>query len=240
MARLLLAWVLLAAAALSVSGQTCPEPITNGGPDSPSEIRELQGHLLFHDGMRQWFELKLDKPQCGQTSIQVNLIQDSTHIEIFRGCRVRSRGELDYRTTGYISLEMYQNLRAIEPIGKCERKAPFPDYSKAKPDSGIRAYRVDMIFNNKRDRPIPVRVTSAGKPLRPWQAYASYFLTGVFTLYGNCGEGFSVDKVFGTPEANPLHHDPEIEDNSAMFDLDSAAAAGKWYLQLGYTCVRNP
>jgi hypothetical protein len=153
---------------------------------------------------------------------------------------VRSRGELDYSYTGYTSLEMYQNLQAIEPIGKCERKAPFPDYSIAKPDSGIREYRVDMIFNNKRDRPIPFRVTSAGKQLRPWQAYASYFLTGGSILYGSCGQGFAVDKVFGTPEANPNHFVPEDPDDPAAFDLDSAAAAGKWNLQLSYTCVRNP
>jgi hypothetical protein len=191
--------------------------------------------------MRQWFELKLDKPQCGQTSIQVAPLEDSTHIEIFRGCRVRSRGELDYRITGYISLEMYQNLRTIEPIGKCERKAPFPDYSNAKPDSGIREYRVDMILNYKRgDHPIIFRVTNAGKELRPWQAYASYFLTGGSVLYGNCGEGFVVDKVFGTPEANPGHFDQESPDDMATFDPESAAAAGKWHLQLSYTCVRNP
>jgi len=134
---------------------------------------------------------------------------------------------------------MYQNLQAIEPIGKCERKPPFPDYSNAKPDSGIREYRVDMIFNNKQNRPIPFRVTSAGKQLRPWQAYASYFLTGGSILYGNCGQGFVVGKVFGTPEANPNHFDPESKDDMAMFDPETAAAAGKWHLQLSYTCVRE-
>ena len=241
MPRSLLACVLLASAALSAAGQTCPVSSTPTRPDSASEVRELEGHLLFHNDRRQWFELRLGKPQCGQTSIEVNLIQDSTHIEIFRGCRVRSGGELQYRSTGYIHTEIYQNLQTIEPIGKCERKPAFPDYSNAKPDSGIREYRVDMIFNNKQNRPIVLRVTSAGKQLQPWQAYASYFFNGpADILYGYCGEGFATDRVFGTPEADPSHTDPEEEDDSAVFSPDAAAAAGKQHLQLTYTCVRNP
>lgn len=143
--------------------------------------------------------------------------------------------------TGYISLEMYQNLQTIEPIGECERKAPFPDYSKAKPDSGIREYRVDMSFNTKQNRPISIRVTSAGKQLRPWQVYASYFLNGPSdVLYGFCGEGFAIERVFGTPEADPSHSDRDFDDDSAMFGPEYAAEAGKWQLQLGYTCVRKP
>jgi hypothetical protein len=137
---------------------------------------------------------------------------------------------------------MYQNLEAIEPIGKCERKPPFPDYSNAKPNKGIRAYRVDMIINyTKGDHPVVFRVTNAGKELRPWQAYASYYLTGGFVLYGHCGQSFVVDKVFGTPEARPNHFEPQSpDDDMAMFDPESAAAAGKQHLQLSYTCVRKP
>jgi hypothetical protein len=136
---------------------------------------------------------------------------------------------------------MYEDLQAIEPIGTCQRKAPFRDYSNAKPNKGIRTYRVDMIINYRpADHPITFRVTSAGKELRPWQAYASYFLTSSGILYASCGQGFVVGKVLGTPEANPNHFDPESPDDMAMFDPESAAAAGKWDLQLSYTCVRNP
>ncbi len=242
MPRSLLACVVLAAAALSASGQMCPEPSTTG-PSRPSEARELEGQLLFHDDLRRWFELKLEKPLCGQTSIQVFAPEQGiTHIETLRNCRVKARGELDYSSTGYYSLDMFQNLQAIEPIGTCERKAPFRDYSNAKPNKGIRAYRVDMIINyTKGDHPIVYRVTSAGKPLQPWQAYASYYLTGGFVLYGSCGEDFVVDKVFGTPEAHPGHlYDPGSPDDRATFDPESAATAGKLNLQLSYTCLRNP
>ena len=76
--------------------------------------------------------------------------------------------------------------------------------------------------------------------MRPWQAYASYMLTGGFVLYGYCGEGFVVDRVFGTPQATPQHfEEPRTPEDAAMFDPESAAASGKKDLHLGYTCVRR-
>ena len=88
--------------------------------------------------------------------------------------------------------------------------------------------------------PILFRVTSGDKELQPWQAYASYWLTGGFVLYGLCGDGLVVDRVFGTPEAHPGHFDsPRVSGDMAMFDPEGAAASGKRDLQLGYTCVRK-
>jgi hypothetical protein len=205
-----------------------------------SEVRELEGQLVYHDGLRQWFELKLDQPQCGHISIQiVARDQVETQTEILRNCRVRLRGKIDSSPTGYYSRAMYQDAQTVEPIGKCQRQAPFPDYSKAKPDSGVRAYRVNMIVDNRPgDHPIIFRVTSAGKQLRPWQAYAKYFLNGSDIFYGRCGQGFAVSEVFGTPGVPPGHFDPGDPDDQATFDLGNTAAAVKQ--QLSYTCVRNP
>lgn len=208
----------------------------------PSEVRTLEGQLVFHDGIRQWFELRLNGSQCGQTSIQLVWREGAwTPMEILRGCRVRSRGTLDFSPTGYYSLDVFQDLQSIESVGECERQPPFPDYSKAKPNGAIRTYRVDMRLDyGPADHPVVFRVTSAGKELRPWQAYASYNLTGGFVLYGLCGDGFMVDKVFGTPEARPGHlFDRGDPGDMATFDPEGAAAAGKKDLQLGYTCVRN-
>jgi hypothetical protein len=202
----------------------------------------LEGQLVFHDGIRKWFELRLGEPQCGQASVQlVRGERTWTPLAVLRGCRVRSRGTLDFSSTGYYSLDMFQDVQSIESVGKCEKQSTFPDYSNTKPDKAIRAYRVDMEVTYKPgDHPIDFRVTSAGKELRPWQAYARYDLTGGFVLYGHCGEGFVVDNVFGTPEAHPGHFDdPRSPGDMAMFDPESAAAAGKKVLQLGYTCVRS-
>jgi hypothetical protein len=174
-----LALTLVNCLAAHVRAQECPQ--TNpAGPAVASEVRTLVGRLIFHDGIRKWFELKLDQPQCGQTSIQlVRIERNWTPLEVLRGCRVRSKGTLDFSPTGYYSLDTYQSVDQIEPVGACARQSPFPDYSKAKPDKSIRGYRVDMHVNYRPgDHPFIIRASSADKPLRPWQAYASYSLTG--------------------------------------------------------------
>jgi hypothetical protein len=111
---------------------------------------------------------------------------------------------------------------------------------KAKPDKDVRAYRVEIrVDYGHGDHAVVFHVISDGKELKPWQAYASYELTGGFVLYGVCGDGFVVESVSGTPEAHPGHFDtPWSPEDRAMFDPESAAAAGKKDLQLGYTCVR--
>jgi hypothetical protein len=226
---------LVISTALTAVGQQCPKTSPTG-PTTASEQRVLEGLLVFHNGIREWFELKMDEPQCGQTSVQLDPGEhDWTPLQTLRGCRVKSRGAIDFSPTGYYSLDTYQRVDKIEPVGTCTRKPPFPDYSRAKPDKAVNAYRVEMnIDYEPGDHPIVFHVSTSGKELRPWQAYASYSLTGGFVLYGHCGEGFVVDKVFGTPEANPSHFDEDM----AGFLPENAAASGKTHLRLGYTCVR--
>lgn len=143
--------------------------------------------MVFHDAIRKWFELKLDTPQCGQVSIELvrGSLDDRRPLEILRGCRVRSSGTIGLSTTGYYSLEMNQDVVEIEPVSTCDTQLPLPDYSDAKPDQTVRKYRVEMhVDYDSGDHPIIFHVSSAGKDLQPWQAYASYMLTGGFLLYG--------------------------------------------------------
>jgi hypothetical protein len=192
----------------------------------------LQGRLIFHDGIQEWFELKLDQPQCEEASIEL-FAQDSNSLAILRGCLVKSQGALIFSARGNIR----QIVEQIEAVGRCVRKAPFPDFSNVKPDSAIREYRVDMHVNG--NHPIQFRVSQAGKALRPWQAYASYLLTGGYLLYGLCADDFVVDKVLGTPQANPAHYPgARVPGDMAGFDLDGAARLGKKDLDVGFTCVR--
>jgi hypothetical protein len=231
--------LLFVCAAQCARGQQCPKENPKG-PSEPSEARKLEGQLIYHDGIRKWFELKLGQSECGQESIELVPADGAfapgypVSLEILRGCRVRTKGVLDLPSTGYYSLGLYQAVDEIVPVGECMKQPPFPDYSKAKPDKSIRSYRVEMAIDYEQgDHPMFFRVTSSGKELKPWQAYASYVLTGGFVLYGYCADGFAVDKAFGTPEAKPQVID------SALFDPESAAAAGKKKLHLGYTCMRE-
>jgi hypothetical protein len=198
------AFALVTCLAVPVWGQQCPKEDAKGF--TPSEVRTLEGKLVYHDGIRKWFELKLDAPQCGQASIELVRMDNWRLLEILRGCHVRTVGVIDNSPTGYYSLDLYQDVTKIEPVGACARQKPFPDYLKAKPDASVQSYRVEMtIHYGQEDSPILFRVTHAGRVLQPWQAYASYWFTGGFVLYGQCGKGFVVDRVFGTPEAHPSH-----------------------------------
>lgn len=220
--------------------QQCPQSNPNGA-SVPSATQTLEGQLIFHDGIRKWFELKLDQPQCGQTSTELIRVNDWTPLEVLRGCRVKSTGALDFSSTGYYSLDTYQDVQKIEPVAACVRQPLFPDYSHAKPDPAIHEYRVEMhVDYGSGDHSIVFRVSSGGKELQPWQAYASYDLTGGFVLYGMCGKGFVVDTVFGTPQASPSHFTQSRDPGDmAAFDPEGAASSGKTDLHLGYTCVRQ-
>lgn len=236
---LLSCFYLLGIAAIA---QSCPQA-SKDGSGKPSETVALRGQLIYHDGIRKWFELKLDHPACGQKSIQITFEEKNRRsAEVLRGCEVVSTGPMAESPTGYYSLDLFQEDPRIEPIGYCAKQEPFEEVLASEPEPAIQTYQVEMLVDYEPgDHPIVFRVTSKGKELEPWQAYASYFFTGGFVLYGNCGKGFVVDRVFGTAEASPSHF-TERGDGSdqAVFDPESAANAGKKKMSLKFTCVRKP
>ena len=101
-------------------------------PEIPSQIQTLSGQLVYHDGIRKWFELKLDRAESGQVSIQlVPAGEDWKQIEVLRGCRVRSKGPIFLSPTGpyssgYYSLDYTQSVQHIESVGACTSKPPIP------------------------------------------------------------------------------------------------------------------
>ena len=103
-----------------------------------TEIRTLKGSLVFHDGIEEWFELRLDQPQCGEASIEL-FEQGSNSLATLRGCRIKSQGALIISARGNIR----QIVKEIEAVGPCVHKAPFPDFSSVKPDTAIHGYRVE-------------------------------------------------------------------------------------------------
>jgi len=228
-------------------------------PEIPSQVETLSGQLVYHDGIRKWFELKLDRAQSGQSSIQLVYAGPVwKQMQVLRGCRVRSRGLIFLSPTGpylsgYYPLEYTQSVQHIESVETCTLKSPIQVVPGAKPDKNVHDYRVDMRVNySPGDHPVVFRVTSAGKELQPWQSYASYMLEPWTSyasyrlprgsaLYGICGEGFVIDKVFGTPQASPSHLTVSRDSlDMAMFNSEGAVSSGNTNLHLGYTCVRKP
>ena len=143
-------------------------------PEIPSQVQTLSGQLVYHDGIRKWFELKLDLAQSGQSSIQLlSAGQDWKQMQVLRGCRVRSRGLIFLSptgpyTSGYYPLEYTQSVQHIESVETCSLKPPIQVVPRAKPDQNVHDYRVDMRVNySPGDHPVVFRVTSAGKELQP-------------------------------------------------------------------------
>ena len=215
------------------------------GPEIPLQVQTLSGQLVYHDGIRKWFELKLDRAKSGQSSIQLVPEAESWKpMQALRGCRVRSKGSVFSSPIGdpYYSLDTTQSVQHIEPVETCTLKPPIPSSGNGTaPDKDVHDYQVDMRVNSSSgDHPVVFRVTSAGKELLPWQAWVRYELTRGFALNGLCDGGFVVDQVFGTLQARPSHLIvPQDSQNIAVFDLRRAALSGKTDLQLGYTCVRT-
>ena len=237
----ILALLYLAFGSTSASAHQCPRSDPTGA-DTPSRFQILSGRLIYHDGIRQWFELNLDQKKCGASSIQITVPEHQwTTLQTLRGCRVKTSGEIDFSLTGYFSLDLYQYASRVTPLGGCARQQPFADYSKVRPNKLVLTYTVEMLVDYRRgDHPIVFHVRTGKRELRPWQAYASYMLTGGYVLYGLCGHGFVVDRVYGTPSANPSHFDdPRTPADMAAFDPETAATAGNTNLRLGYTCIRH-
>jgi hypothetical protein len=221
----------------SGQAQDCPRDVANG-PSLPSASRELHGRVVFHDDLRQWLSLELAKPVCGETTIQIFLIDAkgelTGHPETFRGCDVTTAGPLAIPTTGYYSAALYQDVEAIQPSPGCIEQRPFPDYSKARPLRGVRRYQVRMWFDYTAPQgPAHATIRSSDGLLRPWQAYANYSLTGGFVFYASCAERFSLHHLTATPEANP-----SVTDNVAALDPETAAEKHIRRIQISYACRR--
>jgi hypothetical protein len=110
-------------------------PSTVKEPDL-SQVQTLSGQLIYHDGIRKWFELKLDRAQSGQVSIQlVPAGGDWTPIEVRRGCRVRTKGPtFSSPINDQYSLDTAQSVQHIESVGTCTSKPIIQVDSKGKPD----------------------------------------------------------------------------------------------------------
>ena len=220
----------------------CPSPAQSCPKENPdgqlieSAPQTLTGKVVYHNGLRQWFALQLDEPTCGENVIQLIQGDDGApkepSIEVFRGCTVTVYGTLGIPGTGYYSAELYQNVDRIDPSPTCVRRHAFPDYSKVKPNPAIRNYRVSIRIDYLGDH-IAITARSGNRILKPWQAYASYMLTGDFGLYAYCADDFYVTHFTGTPEAKPW-----LIDTYLAIDPETAAQKHVTHLRLDYTCRR--
>lgn len=111
---------------VSAHAQECPQRSATGATVASASLT-IEGSLIYHDGIRQWFELRLNQPQCGQSSIQLVALKDTwTALEVLRGCRVKSTGPIDFSGTGYYSLDTWQNVNGSSRWDLARGSCRFP------------------------------------------------------------------------------------------------------------------
>jgi hypothetical protein len=104
---------------------------------------------------------------------------DWNAVHRFRNCGITITGILFTPVTGYYSLGLAIDVDKIRPDNDCKPQPAQPDLSKVPIPKIVKSYVVTIQVDYRNGGHIDVIVRPAAKSkrvLRPWQAYASYFL----------------------------------------------------------------
>ncbi len=212
---------LLLSSATAICAQSCP---VGDSPDA-KEASHLHGVLQYHDELREWIGLHLDRPACGERVVQlVFLDRDSglrwRQAKALGGCGVTVTGTLYQPSTGYYSAALAISDPKLEPDASCHPRPLDPDISKAQPLKGLSAYHASIIVEFAGAGHITVTAWQDDPkhtPLQPWQAYVHKTLTGSGELmWVECGEEFAVAQVTRTP---PAKEDDIVDDPALGFGV---------------------
>jgi hypothetical protein len=201
-------------AATTVHGQTCP--ITSG--DEAEKPSVLQGTLLLHDEIREWVGLRLERPVCAQTEVQLVFSKPEAGREAksLRGCKVTATGRLFGSPTSYYSAEIAISNAVLKPAPTCHPSAVEEDPSSVPIPSDMKAFYASVTVDYRGKGHVDVKVwqgDDARSPLTPWQAYVSYNLTGgLDVIWFDCQKDFLIHDIKQSPE-NPsgiLKEQPDL------------------------------
>ena len=197
------------------------------------------GTLEYHPGVYAWYGIRMDAPYCGQQVIQVGF-DDKAEFRAahrFLGCRVTVTGNLFLPDTGYWSAQLGLTEAHIQPDNACKQGEPLPDYSAVPIPATLRRYRVVATYNPKTlDFSAQAFDTSSGKPLSPWQTYATDSGNGARDLQRMfCADGFLASDpkdAQGQPnlQANVDPDAPQAIEVAIPSDL---------VVQLSFVCTRT-
>ena len=206
----------------TVLAQACP-PADGSGHGIPST---LHGKLIHHEDLRTWHELKLGQKICDWKSIQVISTKlDWNYVHRFHGCAVTITGRLFTPVTGYYSLGLAMDVDKIQTDDGC-RPLPVPhDLSHVPVPKTVQNYIVTISVDYRNGGHIGVKVGTTERSkqaLTPWQAYASYHLTGAAdVIWFDCAEGFEMIKADQVPKLNREISPSVPGDNYTTLDEDS-------------------
>ena len=214
-------WLMLVLGSKNVCAQCSKED--GSGPGVPST---LHGKLTYHDDLRTWHALKPDQNVCAWESIEVVSTKlNWNQVHRFRGCGVTITGNLFTPITGYYSLGLAMDVDRIQPDNDCKPLPIEPDLSKVLFPKTVKSYVVTIKVDYRNGGHVEVMVTPTAQSkivVKPWQAYASYFLTGARdVIWFDCAKGFEMTKASQTPK-NDHEIFPSVRgDNFTGFDKDA-------------------
>lgn len=175
--------------------------------------------MVYHDDLRRWLGLKLDKPACGQREIQL-VFSDAAawrKAETLRGCLLTVTGKIFDSPTGYYSASLAMSDSTLHADSSCHPFPVKPDLSTSPIPPSVRLYHVSITVDYRGKGHVGVHVSdgqNGAMPLKPWQAYAHYMLTaGADVIWFGCRKEFQLEHVTQEPAGGEIL--PEDDDAGA-------------------------
>jgi hypothetical protein len=202
---ILLATALLAT--LVANAQSCPKEDPHGFPKA-SNPSVLHGTLLLHDELRRWLGIKLERPACGQTEVELvfSNVEGRRKAETLQGCNLDVNGKLYFSPSGYYSAAVVIWDPTLKPDPACHPHPLEPDLSSVHIPTTVAAYHASITVDYRGKGHIGIKVWQGDDKsalLAPWQAYVTYRLNGALdVIYFDCQNDFQIKDVTQTPQ-NP-------------------------------------
>jgi hypothetical protein len=201
---------LLALLSTSLLAQTCPTTADSEQGRAAADPSVLHGRLVYHEDLRDWLGLELDKPACGQHEIQLVFTDAAVwrKAEALRGCSLTVTGKIFDSPTGYYSAGLAVSDPTLRPDSSCHPFPAKPDLSTVPIPSSVDLYHVSITVDYRGRGHVSVHVSdgqNAATSLEPWQAYAHYMLTGgADVIWFGCQKEFQLEQVAQKPPGNAI------------------------------------
>lgn len=225
--------LLLTTTALHAQTQKCPTQ------DSSNVPATIAGTLEYHPGVYAWYGLRPSQPVCGQSVIQIGFGDSAAFRETHRfvGCTVTASGNLFVPDTGYWTAPLGLTDAHLTPAYACKEGAPLPDYSAIPIPASLHRYKVAATYDPKTFTfSAQAHDDATGKPLSPWQTYASDAGNGARDLQRfACADGF----IASNPADAAGHPSLQASVDPDFASTIDVAIPSDAIVQLTFLCTRS-